>query len=56
MSKTYLTTETLAERIHYDPRTIRECLIDSVIHEGYGLSPRRRGFRAYPVVTDTHYR
>ncbi len=34
MSKTYLTTEALAERIHYDPRTIRECLIDSVLIEG----------------------
>lgn len=33
-SKTYLTTEALAERIHYDVRTIREQLKDSVLHEG----------------------
>jgi len=28
---TYLTTEELAERIKYDPRTIRERLKDSVL-------------------------
>lgn len=32
--RTYLTTEGLAERIHYDPRTIRERLKDSVLIEG----------------------
>ena len=32
--KTYLTTEQLANRIHYDVRTIRERLKDSVLHEG----------------------
>lgn len=31
---TYLTTEALAERIHYDPRTIRDRLKDSVLIEG----------------------
>lgn len=31
---TYLTTEALAERIHYDPRTIRNRLKDSVLLEG----------------------
>lgn len=31
---TYLTTEQLAERIHYDARTIREKLKDSVLIEG----------------------
>ncbi|MGB0921364.1 MAG: hypothetical protein ACPG1C_08590 [Alphaproteobacteria bacterium] len=31
---TYLTTDELAERIKYDPRTIRSCLKDSVLHEG----------------------
>lgn len=31
---TYLTTEALSERIHYDPRTIRERLKDSVLIEG----------------------
>lgn len=31
---TYLTTEQLAERIHYDPRTIRDRLKDSVLLEG----------------------
>jgi len=34
MSTTYLTTEQLAERIHYDPRTIRDRLKDSVLLEG----------------------
>ncbi len=29
MSYTYLTTEALAERIHYEPTTIRNCLKDS---------------------------
>ncbi len=34
MSDTYLTTEELAERIKYDPRTIRDRLKDSVLLEG----------------------
>jgi hypothetical protein len=34
MSNTYLTTEQLAERIQYDPRTIRNQLKDSVLLEG----------------------
>lgn len=34
MTQTYLTTEGLAERIHYDKRTIRERLKDSVLIEG----------------------
>ncbi len=34
MNQTYLTTEALAERIHYDPRTIRERMKDSVLIEG----------------------
>lgn len=34
MNTTYLTTEELAERIKYNPRTIRECLKDSVLLEG----------------------
>ena len=34
MSKTYLTTEQLAERIHYNPRTIRNELLDSCLFEG----------------------
>ena len=34
MSETYLTTEQLAERIHYNPRTIRNCLKDAVLLEG----------------------
>ncbi len=33
-SQTYLTTDALSERIHYDPRTIRERLKDSVLIEG----------------------
>ncbi len=33
MSNTYLTTDALAERIHYDPRTIRDRLKDSVLIE-----------------------
>ena len=34
MNTTYLTTEELAKRIKYNPRTIRECLKDSVLLEG----------------------
>lgn len=34
MNNTYLTTEGLAERIHYDVRTIRDRLKDSVLIEG----------------------
>ena len=34
MSETYLTTEQLAGRIHYDVRTIRDQLKDSVLLEG----------------------
>jgi hypothetical protein len=34
MSQTFLTTDQLAERIQYDPRTIREQLKDSVLIEG----------------------
>jgi hypothetical protein len=34
MSTTYLTTQELADRIKYDPRTIRERLKDSVLIEG----------------------
>ncbi|WP_320838652.1 hypothetical protein [Zhongshania sp.] len=34
MPQTYLTTEELAERIKYDPRTIRTRLKDSVLLEG----------------------
>lgn len=34
MSATYLTTEELASRIHYDVRTIRDRLKDSVLLEG----------------------
>lgn len=33
-AETYLTTEELAGRIKYDPRTIRERLKDSVLIEG----------------------
>ncbi|MGE0048862.1 MAG: hypothetical protein AB7T01_08025 [Acidithiobacillus sp.] len=34
MAKTYLTTEELAQRIKYDPRTIRNRLKDAVLIEG----------------------
>lgn len=34
MTATYLTTEQLASRIHYDPRTIRTRLKDAVLLEG----------------------
>lgn len=34
MNETYLTTEQLSERIHYDVRTIRDRLKDSVLLEG----------------------
>lgn len=34
MAETFLTTEQLSERIHYDTRTIRDRLKDSVLLEG----------------------
>ena len=34
MNQTYLTTEGLSQRIHYDQRTIREQMKDSVLIEG----------------------
>jgi hypothetical protein len=34
MNNTYLTTDELADRIKYDPRTIRNRLKDSVLLEG----------------------
>jgi hypothetical protein len=34
MSHTYLTTQELSDRIHYDTRTIREQLKDTVLFEG----------------------
>ena len=34
MSQTYLTTQELSDRIKYEPRTIRDCLKDSVLLEG----------------------
>lgn len=34
MSQTYLTTAQLSERIGYEPRTIRNSLVDSVLIEG----------------------
>ena len=34
MNQTYLTTDQLAEIIHYDPRTIRTRLKDAVLLEG----------------------
>ena len=34
MSRTYLTTKELSQRIKYEPRTIRERLKDSVLLEG----------------------
>ena len=34
MSSTYITTEELASRIHYDPRTIRNKLVDHCLLEG----------------------
>ncbi len=34
MSTTYLTTEELAARIHYDARTIRNQLVDNCLIEG----------------------
>ncbi len=34
MKQTYLTTDELSALIKYDPRTIRECMKDSVLLEG----------------------
>ena len=39
MSSELLTTEELSLRIKYDPRTIRERLKDSVLHEGVHYRP-----------------
>lgn len=33
-TRTYLTTEQLAERIHYDVRSIRNMLLDAYLFEG----------------------
>lgn len=33
-TRTYLTTEQLAERIHYDARSIRNMLLDAYLFEG----------------------
>ena len=33
-NRTYLTTEQLAERIHYDARPIRPMLLDAYLFEG----------------------
>lgn len=33
-SQTYITTEELAQKLHYDPRYIRETLKDAVLLEG----------------------
>ena len=32
--KTYLTTEQLAEKLHYRPKYIREKLLHDTLHEG----------------------
>lgn len=34
MDTSYITTEQLSERIHYEPRTILTCLKDKVLKEG----------------------
>lgn len=34
MANTFLTTQELSERIKYNPRTIRDRLVDSVLLEG----------------------
>lgn len=34
MTKTYITTAELAERLHYNQRYIRDFLLDSVLKEG----------------------
>lgn len=34
MNKTYITTEDLASRINYNPRYIRDFLLDAVLKEG----------------------
>lgn len=34
MTRTYLTTEQLAARIHYDARSIRNVLLDAYLFEG----------------------
>lgn len=34
MNQTYLTTDQLAERLHYDARTIRNQLVDNCLIEG----------------------
>lgn len=50
MSNTYLATDQLAERIHYNHRTIRNELVDSCLYEGQHYI-RPFGRRKIPVVT-----
>ena len=58
MKGTYLTTEQLAERIHYDVRTIRSQLKDSVLIEGvHYIRPfgqRKLLFIWEPIERDMH--
>lgn len=58
MIATYLTTEQLAERIHYDARTIRSQLKDSVLIEGvHYIRPfgqRKILFLWEPIERDMH--
>ncbi len=51
--KTYLTTEELAKKLHYDSRYIRSCLKDSVFIEGVHyirFFGRRRVFYIWEAI------
>ncbi len=53
MSKTYLSTDQLAQRIPYSPRTIRDQLKDNVLLEGiHYIRPfgRRKIFYIWEVI------
>ncbi len=52
MSNTFLTTEQLAERIHYEPRTIRHQLVDKCLFEGRHYV-RPFGGRKYLFIWET---
>ncbi len=52
MHQTYLTTEQLSERLHYDARTIRNQLVDNCLIEGRHYV-RPFGRRKYLFIWET---
>lgn len=58
ISATYLTIEQLTECIHYDVRTIRDCLKDSVlfkvVHDIHPFGGRKPPFLWEAIKKDIH--